>query len=200
MVIEAIGRRLRLGVVGGGPGSVMGDVHRAGARLDGYYDIVAAALSSDPERSRQTGRAIGVSAERAYPSWRELVKSEVNRKDRIDVIAVMTPNDSHYEICCSALDVGFHIICDKPLTTDLASAVSLAKKVKNSGLEFCLTHSYTAYPMVRQARARMSGQSVQEIDRAFPTVEDGVKGLAFVKAAMESSATRQWRVFEMPSI
>jgi predicted dehydrogenase len=93
-VIEAIGRRLRLGVVGGGPGSVIGDVNRAGARLDGYYDIVAAALSSDPERSRQTGRAIGVSAERAYPSWRELVKSEVKRKDRIDVIAVMTPNDS----------------------------------------------------------------------------------------------------------
>ena len=153
MVIEAIGRHLRLGVVGGGPGSVIGDVHRAGARLDGYYDIVAAALSSDPERSRQTGRAIGVSAERAYPSWRELVKSEVKRKDRIDVIAVMTPNDSHYEICCAALDVGFHIICDKPLTTDLASAASLAKKVKNSGLEFCLTHSYTAYPMVRQARA-----------------------------------------------
>jgi predicted dehydrogenase len=108
MVIEAIGRRLRLGVVGGGPGSVIGNVHRAGARLDGYYDIVAAALSSDPERSRQTGRAIGVSAERAYPSWRELVKSEVKRKDRIDVIAVMTPNDSHYEICCAALDVGFH--------------------------------------------------------------------------------------------
>src|SRR5258707_3572252 len=153
MIIEVIGRRLRLGIVGGGPGSVIGDVHRAGARLDGYYEIGAAALSSDPERSRRTGRAIGVSDERAYPSWRELVESEAKRKDRIDVIAVMTPNDSHYDICCAALNAGFHIICDKPLTTDLASAVSLAKKVKNSGLEFCLTHSYTAYPMVRQARA-----------------------------------------------
>src|SRR6201994_4243938 len=163
MIIEVIGRRLRLGIVGGGPGSVIGDVHRAGARLDGYYDIVAAALSSDPERSRRAGRAIGVSEERAYPSWRELVESEAKRKDRIDVIAVMTPNDSHYDICCAALDAGFHIICDKPLTTDLASAISLAKKVKNSGLEFCLTHSYTAYPMVRQARAMIRNGAIGAI-------------------------------------
>src|SRR5258708_13259899 len=163
MIIEVIGRRLRLGIVGGGPGSVIGDVHRAGARLDGYYEIVAAAVSSDPERSRRTGRAIGVFGERAYPSWRELVESEAKRKDRIDVIAVMTPNDSHYDICCAALNAGFHIICDKPLTTDLASAVSLAKKVKNSGLEFCLTHSYTAYPMVRQARPMILNRSIAPI-------------------------------------
>jgi len=76
MIIEAIGRRLRLAVIGGGPGSVIGEVHRAGARLDGYYNIVAATLSSDPERSRQSGRAIGVSEERAYPSWRELIERE----------------------------------------------------------------------------------------------------------------------------
>src|ERR1700747_3264726 len=163
MIIEVIGRRLRLGIVGGGPGSVIGDVHRAGARLDGYYEIVAAALSSDPERSRRTGRSIGVSEERAYPSWRELMESEAKRKDRIDVIAVMTPNDSHYDICCAALDAGFHIICDKPLTTDLASAISLAKKVKSSGLEFCLTHSYTAYPMVRQARAMILNGAIGAI-------------------------------------
>src|SRR6476619_1443742 len=107
MVIEAIGRRLRLAVIGGGPGSVIGEVHRAGARLDGYYDIVAAALSSDPDRSRQPGRAIGVTEERAYPSWRQLIERESKRTDRTDVIAVMTPNDSHYDICSSALDAGF---------------------------------------------------------------------------------------------
>jgi predicted dehydrogenase len=152
MIIEAIGRRLRLAVIGGGPGSVIGEVHRAAARLDGYYDIVASALSSDPERSRRSGFAIGVSEERAYPSWRELIEAEAKRKDRVDVIAVMTPNDSHYDICSSALDAGFHVVCDKPLTTDLISAVSLARKVKATGLEFCLTHAYTAYPMVRQAR------------------------------------------------
>src|ERR1700757_2957764 len=153
MIIEAIGRRLRLAVIGGGPGSVIGEVHRAAARLDGYYDIVASALSSDPERSRRYGRAIGISDERAYPSWRELIESEAKRKDRVDVIAVMTPNDSHYKICTLALDFGFHVICDKPLTTDLVTAVDLARKVKSTGAEFCLTHCYTGYPMVRQARA-----------------------------------------------
>ena len=141
MIIEAIGRRLRLAVIGGGPGSVIGEVHRAGARLDGYYDIVASALSSDPERSRRYGRAIEVSDERNYPSWRELIESEAKRKDRIDVIAVMTPNDSHYDICSLALNTGFHVVCDKPLTTDLTSAVDLARKVRATGLEFCLTHS-----------------------------------------------------------
>jgi predicted dehydrogenase len=153
MVIEAIGRRLRLAVIGGGPGSVIGEVHRIAARLDGYYDIVAATLSSDPERARRTGIAIGVPEDRAYPSVQELIEGEAQRTDRADVIAVMTPNDSHYEICSLALDAGFHVVCDKPLTTDLISAVSLARKVKAAGAEFCLTHCYTGYPMVRQARA-----------------------------------------------
>jgi Oxidoreductase family, NAD-binding Rossmann fold len=133
MVIEAIGRRLRLAVIGGGPGSVIGEVHRIAARLDGYYDIVAATLSSDPERARRAGIAIGVPEDRAYPSAQALIEGEAERADRADVIAVMTPNDSHYEICSLALDAGFHVVCDKPLTTDLSSAVSLARKVKAAG-------------------------------------------------------------------
>jgi len=153
MVIEALGRRLRLAVIGGGPGSVIGEIHRIAARLDGYYEIVASALSSEPERSRQAGRAIGVSEDRAYPSAQSLIGGEAGRIDRADIIAVMTPNDSHYEICMAALDAGFHIICDKPLTTDLTTAANLARKVKATGAEFCLTHCYTGYPMVRQARA-----------------------------------------------
>src|SRR5262249_13223313 len=104
IVIEAIGRRLGLAVVGGGPGSAIGETHRIAARLDGYYDIVASALSSDPERSRLSGRAIGVSEDRAYKSWQTLIEGETGRPDRADVIAVMTPNDSHYEICSKALD------------------------------------------------------------------------------------------------
>jgi predicted dehydrogenase len=163
MIIEAIGRRLRLAVIGGGPGSVIGEVHRAAARLDGYFDIVASALSSDPERSRRYGLAIGISDERAYPSWLELIESEAKRKDRVDVIAVMTPNDSHYDICSLALGAGFHVVCDKPLTTDLPSAVSLARKVTTTGLEFCLTHSYSAYPMVRQARAMIRAGAIGSI-------------------------------------
>ena len=153
MVTEAIGRRIRLAVIGGGPGSVIGEIHRIAARLDGDYEIVASVLSSDPERSRRTGVALGVAEDRAYPSAKTLIEKEVRRADHVDVIAVMTPNDSHYEICSLAMDAGFHVICDKPLTTDLDSAVSLARKVKEAGAEFCLTHCYTGYPMVRQARA-----------------------------------------------
>jgi predicted dehydrogenase len=146
MIIDAIGRRLRLGVAGGGLDSVIGQVHRAAASLDGYYDIVASALSSNSGRSRQSGRTIGISEQRSYASWQELILEESRRDDGIDIIAVMTPNDSHFEICSAALDAGFHVICDKPLTTNLTSAVSLARKVRSTGLEFCLTHSYTGYP------------------------------------------------------
>jgi predicted dehydrogenase len=163
MVIEKIGRRLRLAVVGGGPGSVIGEVHRVAARLDGYYDIVAATLSSDPERARRAGIAIGVPEDRAYPSAQALIEGEAQRADRADVIAVMTPNDSHYEICSLALHAGFHVVCDKPLTTDLVSAVSLARKVKAAGVEFCLTHCYTGYPMVRQARAMVRAGAIGPI-------------------------------------
>lgn len=163
MVIESIGRRLRLAVIGGGPASEIGEVHRIAARLDGYYDIVASALSSDPQRSRRSGRAIGVSEDRAYPSWRALIESEAGRADRPDIVAVMTPNDSHYEICAAALGAGFHIICDKPLTTGLASAVDLARKVRATGTEFCLTYCYTGYPMVRQARAMVRSGAIGAI-------------------------------------
>jgi len=163
MVIEALGRRLRLAVIGGGPGSVIGEVHRTAARLDGYYEIVASALSSNPERSRQAGRAIGVPEDRAYPSARSLIGGEAGRVDRADIIAVMTPNDSHHEICMAALDAGFHIICDKPLTTDLTTAANLARKVKATGAEFCLTHCYTGYPMVRQARAMVRSRAIGTI-------------------------------------
>src|SRR5689334_1469413 len=113
-VIEEIGRRLRLAVVGGGPGSVIGEVHRTAARLDGHYEIVASALSPDPERARRAGLAIGVPEARAYPSAQALIEGEAKRTDRVDVISVMTPNDSHDGICSQALDAGFYVICDKP--------------------------------------------------------------------------------------
>jgi predicted dehydrogenase len=163
MTIETIGRCLRLAVIGGGPGSEIGEVHRIAARLDGCYHIVASALSSNPERSRQSGRAIGISEDRAYPSWRALIETESRRADRPDIVAVMTPNDTHYEICTAALDAGFHVICDKPLTTNLATAVDLARKVKETGAEFCLTYCYTGYPMVRQARAMVCSEAIGAI-------------------------------------
>jgi predicted dehydrogenase len=152
MITEQIGRRLRLALIGGGPGSAIGETHRIAARLDGHYEIVAAALSSNPQRSRESAVALGIPQERAYDAWQTLIESEAMREDGADVIAVMTPNDSHHEICSAALEAGFHIICDKPLTNDLATSVDLARNVKRAGAEFCLTYCYTGYPMVRQAR------------------------------------------------
>lgn len=152
-VISMLGRRLRLAVVGGGPGSFIGAMHRQAARLDDRYEIVTGILSSDPEKSKQGGAELGWKPERLYSGIKEMLTSEASRPDGVDVVAIMTPNDSHYEYSVAALERGFDVICDKPMTNTLKEAESLHKKVQETGLVFCLTHNYTGYPMVRQAKA-----------------------------------------------
>ena len=151
--IEKLGRRLRLGVIGGGAGSFIGPVHRAAARLHDHYDVVASVLSSDPERSRAQGIANGIVPDRAYGTAEDLFEAEAARDDGIDVVAIMTPNDSHYALCMAALDKGLDIICDKPLTTRVSEARELVTRVNDTGVVFCQTFNYSAFPMVRQARA-----------------------------------------------
>ncbi|WP_227243119.1 Gfo/Idh/MocA family protein [Paraburkholderia caribensis] len=163
MVTSTIGRRIRLGLIGGGPGSIIGETHRIAARLDGQYDIVAAALSSNPERARQAARDLGIGAGRAYASWQQMLEAEAARPDRIDAVAVMTPNDSHHPICMLALERGFHVICDKPLASDLAQAREIAARVKTTNAEFCVTYCYTGFPMVRQARDMILAGELGEI-------------------------------------
>jgi predicted dehydrogenase len=152
-VISILGRRLRLAVIGGGPGSFIGAMHRQAARLDDRYEIVTGILSSDPDRSKKAVLELGLSSERLYRSVQELLDAESARKDGVDVVAIMTPNDSHFEYSMAALEHGFDVICDKPMTNTLQEAETLHKKVQESGLIFCLTHNYTGYPMVRQAKA-----------------------------------------------
>ena len=152
-VISILGRRLRLAVIGGGPGSFIGAMHRQAARLDDRYEIVTGILSSDPEKSKKACLELGMSPDRLYSSVQEMLDGESARKDGVDVVAIMTPNDSHYEYSMAALEHGFDVICDKPMTNTLAEAEALHKKVQESGLVFCLTHNYTGYPMVRQAKA-----------------------------------------------
>lgn len=152
-VIEVLGRRLRLAVIGGGPGSFIGAMHRAAARLDDRYELVAGALSSEPERSRAAGIEIGLETDRSYGDGLELLDAEASRPDGAEVISIMTPNDSHHRYAGKALDLGFDVICDKPLTNTLEEALDLVGKVRETGLVFCLTHNYTGYPMVRQAKA-----------------------------------------------
>ena len=149
---DKVGRRLRLGMVGGGPGGFIGAVHRIAARLDDRFELVAAALSSDPARSRAAAADLHIAPERAYGSFSDMAKAEAGRPDHIDAVAIVTPNHLHYAPAKAFLEAGIHVICDKPLTTTLEDAIDLAGMVHRTGLLFAVTHNYTGYPMVRQAR------------------------------------------------
>jgi len=162
-VIEMLGRRLRLAVIGGGPGSFIGDMHRSAARLDDRYELVASALSADPDRSRAAGTGLGLAEDRAYGSAIGLIETEAARRDGADVISIMTPNDSHHEYAAAALEHGFDVICDKPITNTLDEALDLVKRVEQTGLVFCLTHNYTGYSLVRQAKAMVEDGQLGEI-------------------------------------
>jgi len=162
-VISTLGRKLRLAVIGGGPGSFIGAMHRQAARLDDRYELVSGVLSSNPERTTQAGKEIGLSADRIHTSVTAMLNAEAARSDGADVIAIMTPNDSHFGYALAALERGFDVICDKPMTNTLEEAKALHQKVQETGLVFCLTHNYTGYPMVRQAKAMVEDDQVGSV-------------------------------------
>lgn len=186
-VLQALGRRLRLGVIGGGAGSFIGPVHRTAARLDDRFEVVAGVLSSDAGRSRAQGTAIGLAPERAYADWRTMLEAERQRADGIDVVAIMTPNHLHYPVADAALDAGFDVICDKPLTMTSAEAIALVRKVEATGLVFCTTYNYSQYPMVRQARALVAAGRIGAVRQIHL---EYVQGHA---AARDAAETAAWR-------
>ncbi len=158
-VIDLLGRKLRLAVIGGGTGSFIGAMHRQAARLDDRFEIVTGIFSSDPAKSRRDTLELGLPADRIHSSVLEMLDAEASRPDGIDAVAIMTPNDSHFDYSMWALERGIDVICDKPMTNTLEEAEALYAKVQETGLVFCLTHNYTGYPMVRQAKAMvMDGQ------------------------------------------
>lgn len=162
-VISMLGRRLRLAVLGGGPDSFIGELHRLAARFDDRYQLVTGVLSSHPDRAKQAAEEIGFASDRIYTDGMQMLAREASREDGVDVIAIMTPNDSHYPYAVAALERGFDVICDKPMTNSLENAEDLHKRVQESGLVFCLTHNYTGYPMVRQAQAMVEAGQLGEI-------------------------------------
>jgi predicted dehydrogenase len=139
-------------MVGGGSGAFIGGVHRIAARLDDKFELVAGALASTPERSAQSGAELGLAADRSYDDFKRMAIREARLKDGIEAVAIVTPNHLHYPVAREFLKRGIHVICDKPLTSTLADARKLAKLVENGDALFVLTHNYTGYPMVRQAR------------------------------------------------
>src|SRR5512138_1887999 len=148
---ESLGRRIRLGMVGGGNDAFIGGVHRIASRLDDRFELVAGALSSTPEKARASAEALGLP--RSYDDFKQMAVREARRKDGIEAVSIVTPNHVHYAAAKEFLKRGIHVICDKPLTATLADARKLVKAAEESGALFILTHNYTGYPMVRQARA-----------------------------------------------
>ncbi len=166
-----LNRKLRMALVGGGQGSFIGRVHATAAVLDNRAALVAGALSSDPARAKASAGDYDIRTDRAYGSVAELIDREKARPadERVDFISVATPNHTHYEIARAAVEAGFNVICDKPLTFDLAQAEQLADAVDRSGVVFAVTHNYTGYPLVRQAREMILAGELGQINaiRAF---------------------------------
>jgi predicted dehydrogenase len=154
---QRFGRPLRLAMIGGGPSSWIGRTHHTAAELDGFWTVAGGVFSSDPARSRQSGEALGFDAARCYGSVEEMIAGERKRSDGIEAVAIMSPNDAHCAQAAAALDAGLDVICDKPVTHDLAGARDLAARVKKQGRLFAITHGYSSYPMTRYA-----GQLVRE--------------------------------------
>ena len=149
---QRFGRALRLGIIGGGPASWIGAMHRAAAELDGYFRVTAGVFSSDPGRSREAGVELGLDASRSYGTVAEMLRAEAQRPDGIDAVAIMTPNDTHHGYAAAALDAGLDVICDKPVTHTFAQACDLAARAQARQRLFAIAHGYSAYPMTRHAR------------------------------------------------
>src|SRR5450755_3752887 len=188
----ALNRKLRMGLVGGGQGSFIGRVHCTAAVLDNRAALVAGALSSDPKRAKDSAPDYDIPPQRAYSSYKEMLAAELKlpAAERIDFVTVATPNHTHFEIAKAFAEAGFNVMCDKPMTFDLAQAEELAKVVHKSGVVFGVTHNYTGYPLVRQACDMVLGGELGEINavRAFY-----IQG--WLRTKLEASGQKQadWR-------
>jgi len=155
--------RIRLGMVGGGRDAFIGGVHRMAARLDDHYELVAGAFSSTEEKSKASAADLGVDPSRAYATFKDMAMREARLKSGIEAVSIVTPNHLHFAVAREFLKRGIHVICDKPLTSTLADAKKLVKACEDSGALFVLTHNYTAYPMIRQAKAMIAAGELGDI-------------------------------------
>lgn len=187
-----LNRKLRMGLVGGGQGAFIGRVHATAAILDNRAALVAGALSSDPKKAKESAPDYDIKPERAYGSYQELIaaESKLPASERIDFVTVATPNHTHFEIAKACAEAGFNVMCDKPLTFDLAQAEELAKVVHKSGVVFGVTHNYTGYPLVRQARDLVRAGELGEINavRAFY-----IQGWLRTRLEKQSQKQASWR-------
>lgn len=192
-LMPEFGRRLRLGLVGGGRDSVIGRTHLVAMRVDGLYDLVAGVLSVDPAVARQSAKAELIADDRIYSSFAEMAERESARPDPIDVVAIATPPQLHFPVATAFLERGIDVICEKPMTRDLTEARALARIAETHDRLFCLTHCYTGYPMVRQARAMVQAGELGRIRLVEAELAAGDPG---VSLEPEDPARRHWRFRE----
>lgn len=181
-------RRLRLGMVGGGAGAFIGAVHRMAARLDDAWELAAGAFQSDPAASRAFGLALGLQEERCYPSYETMAQAEARREDRIDAVAICAPNHVHARAARAFLESGVPVICDKPLAISREEAEALHELVRATGLPFILTHNYSGYPMVREARQLVGSGALGAI-----RVVQAEYAQDWLSAPLEDNKQAQWR-------
>jgi predicted dehydrogenase len=167
--------KLRLGMIGGGQGAFIGAVHRIAARMDDEYELVCGAFSSDAVKAKASGLALGLKADRIYETYQELFEKEnlLAESERVQVISIVTPNYLHFEPCKLALENGFHVILDKPMTFSLEEAKHLKQVAQNSNKLFCLTHTYTGYPMIKEARALVNQGELGRIRKVYVQYPQG---------------------------
>lgn len=184
--------KLRLGMIGGGIDAFIGAVHRNAAGLDGFYELVCGAFSSTAERSRLSGDAIGLDPSRVYGSYREMIDAETKLPPdvRMQVVSIVTPNHVHFEPAKLALEAGFHVVLDKPMTFSLAEAKELADVVAKSGRRFALTHTYTGYPMVKEAKQMIADGRLGKIRKVYVEYPQG-----WLSTPLEAGEQKQasWR-------
>lgn len=190
----SVDRKIRMGMVGGGRGAFIGSVHRMAASLDGRIELVAGAFSSDAEKSKLSGADLFLDAQRTYSSYSEMAQAEaaLPEDQRIDFVSIVTRNNTHYDVAQQFLDAGIHVLCEKPLAFDLEQGKELAALVKNSGLLFGLTHNYTGYPMVKEAKAFVRDGKLGKILKVVVEYPQGYAITALEESA--DGAIANWRM------
>ena len=168
-------RKLRMGMIGGGPGAFIGAIHRMAANIDGEIELVSGAFSSDPQKSQLAGEELNVDPKRVYGSFQEMIQKEarLDESKKIDFVSIVTPNHLHFEPAKLALENGFHVVLDKPMTFDLGEAKKLQQVIRETGKYFCLTHTYAGYPMVKEAREQVRNGKLGEIRKIFVNYPQG---------------------------
>ena len=173
--MDQTNQRIRMGMVGGGEGAFIGDVHRKAAQLDGHIELVCGAFSRDAEKNQRSGRSLGLPAERIYDDFKDMmrIEAELPENERMQFVSIVTPNKSHFAIAVAALDAGFAVLSDKPATFSLDEARQLAEKIKSTGQLYGLTHTYSGYPMVKEARFRIDRGDLGSIRKVIVEYPQG---------------------------